>query len=47
MSRGSDNWSGEYYRNGKCIHREDQVIVRKKQLTAWDELPWAAVLYDG
>lgn len=42
MSRGSDNWSCEYYRNGKCIHREDQVIVRKKQPTAWDDLPWAA-----
>ena len=28
MSRGSDNWLGEDYRNGKCIHREDQIIVQ-------------------
>ena len=30
MSRGSDNWSGEDYRNGKCIHREDQIMVQVK-----------------
>ena len=28
MSRGSD--TGEDYRNGKCIHREDQIIVQVK-----------------
>ena len=26
----SDNWSGEDYRNGKCIHRENQIIVQGK-----------------